>query len=729
MPIAQACYIAMKVCEGLDYAHNKRDSSGQELNLIHRDVSPQNVLVSFEGEVKIIDFGIAKAAGKGSKTQAGILKGKFGYMSPEQVRGLPIDRRSDVFSCGIVLYELLTGERLFVGESDFSTLEKVRNVEILPPSTYNRQIQPELERIVLKSLTRDVNDRYANAIDLHDELQAYVYTAGDFYSRKDLATWMKNIFSKEIKAEATKLEQFQRMKPLQELIAPNVQLQPDVSRRRPTTQPPPIPGRGQRSRPAGTIPPAEVSAASAAATALSWDDDELETSIYAEDKKKSAVTEQPNTPPPHTLQIDDDEHVDISTPDEDDPDLSSLLSQKAPWPKEPKDWAGAPSQFSGQPKVAHGSRNEILPSKENTPSAVMRLANMASSMPSGKDTARSQRHGTMPTMSVQDNDKRSSPWIWPLAAFLLLLLGAALVALLVIKPGQDSQALTPAEDVNDDNRERRTDDAENNAAITADGNSTGFDLIVTPPSVEVTLDNEVIGKAPLQIRNLSPGPHSISIEAPQGYFNKTETFYVEAGKAPEVRISLDAMEVMGKFESTPPGASVVLVTEGVRLALGTSPIQAKLDPSKRYEVMFEKKGFRTQTQPIVFVGGANVSVFVDMNNRPRTRASSRRSSVGPSSNDDDSATERLADKASQASDNERSPGTISIGSKPPCKIYVDGRDTGFTTPKRNLELSPGSHRITFLNLEHGIKETFPVRIKPGESMPLIKDFRGQISDE
>src|SRR5687767_6344093 len=213
MPIAQACFVMMKVCEGLDYAHNKRDQSGRELNLVHRDVSPQNMLVSFEGEVKLIDFGIAKAAGKGSKTQAGILKGKFGYMSPEQVRGLPIDRRSDVFSCGIVLYELLTGERLFYGDSDFDTLEKVRNVEILPPSTYNRKIPDELERIVLKALAKDTEERYQNAIDLHDELQAFVYTAGEFYSRKDLAGWMKKTFGKEIEEETAKLESYRQLKP------------------------------------------------------------------------------------------------------------------------------------------------------------------------------------------------------------------------------------------------------------------------------------------------------------------------------------------------------------------------------------------------------------------------------------------------------------------------------------------------------------------------------------
>ena len=133
-PIPLTCYCIAKCCEGLDYAHRKKDRQGRDMNIVHRDVSPQNVLISYEGEVKVIDFGIAKAAGKATKTQAGILKGKFGYMSPEQIRGLPLDRRSDVFAIGVCLYEMLTGERLFVGDSDFSVLEKVRKVEVLPPS-------------------------------------------------------------------------------------------------------------------------------------------------------------------------------------------------------------------------------------------------------------------------------------------------------------------------------------------------------------------------------------------------------------------------------------------------------------------------------------------------------------------------------------------------------------------------------------------------------------------
>ncbi len=257
MPVAQACFIMMQVCEGLDYAHNKRDAQGRELNLVHRDISPQNVLIGYDGEIKLIDFGIAKAAGKASKTQAGILKGKFGYMSPEQVRGLPIDRRSDIFAVGICLYELLTGERLFVGESDFSTLEKVRNVEILPPSSYNRKIPEELERIVLKALAKDVDDRYQNAIDLHDDLQAFLYTVGEFYSRKDLAGWMKKTFASEIEEDVGREEQFRQF------VAPTPG--PSVSAA--------APRKGVAAAGAGAK-------ASTGENDMEWDDEELETQIF-----------------------------------------------------------------------------------------------------------------------------------------------------------------------------------------------------------------------------------------------------------------------------------------------------------------------------------------------------------------------------------------------------------------------------------------------------------------
>ncbi|HNK45143.1 MAG TPA: protein kinase [Pseudomonadota bacterium] len=207
MPLAQSCFVVMKLCEALDYAHNKQDSLGNPLSVVHRDVSPQNVLVSYEGEVKLIDFGIAKASvTRETQTEAGVLKGKFAYMSPEQVRGDAVDRRSDVFSTGIVLYELLTGERLFPPDQELHVLEKIKNVEVLPPTAYNRKIPEELDRIVMKALAGQPADRYQTAMDLHADLQSFLYTSGEFFSRKDLAAWMKRVFRTEMDAEQNEID-------------------------------------------------------------------------------------------------------------------------------------------------------------------------------------------------------------------------------------------------------------------------------------------------------------------------------------------------------------------------------------------------------------------------------------------------------------------------------------------------------------------------------------------
>ena len=207
-PIPLTCYSIAKCCEGLDYAHRQKDRQGRDMTIVHRDVSPQNALISYDGEVKVIDFGIAKAAGKATKTQAGILKGKFGYMSPEQIRGLPLDRRSDVFAIGVCLYEMLTGERLFVGDSDFSVLEKVRKVEVLPPTTYNRKIPEALEKIVMKALAKDVDDRYQYASELGDDLQRFLITSEAIFSRKDLAQYMKATFAEEYEREKQRMMEY-----------------------------------------------------------------------------------------------------------------------------------------------------------------------------------------------------------------------------------------------------------------------------------------------------------------------------------------------------------------------------------------------------------------------------------------------------------------------------------------------------------------------------------------
>ena len=212
MPVEQSAYIISQVCDGLDYAHRKTDEKMNPLNIVHRDISPQNMIVSYEGTVKLIDFGIAKAKSKSTKTQVGMLKGKFSYMSPEQVNGQPIDRRSDIFSLGVVFFEMLTGKRLFLGKNDVETLEKIRKAEVVPPSYFNSDVPPELDRIVLKALAKDREDRYQWASEFSEDLKKFSYSSGKTFSRQDMMNFMSEFFADEIEEESAKLEQYQKIK-------------------------------------------------------------------------------------------------------------------------------------------------------------------------------------------------------------------------------------------------------------------------------------------------------------------------------------------------------------------------------------------------------------------------------------------------------------------------------------------------------------------------------------
>ncbi len=193
LPVALALQVASLLASALDYAHKKRDFEDRELGLVHRDVSPQNVLISYEGDVKLCDFGIAKAASKASQTRAGALKGKLQYMSPEQAWGKTIDHRSDIFSLGLVLYEMLTGEKVFKGESELSVLEQVRDPIIAAPSSHNPELGPDVDRIVFRALDPDRETRYQSALDLQRDLEGVMRSQGLAADRAAIAAFLAGL--------------------------------------------------------------------------------------------------------------------------------------------------------------------------------------------------------------------------------------------------------------------------------------------------------------------------------------------------------------------------------------------------------------------------------------------------------------------------------------------------------------------------------------------------------
>jgi len=223
MQIELALFIASKVAAALDYAHRKRDFDDHDLGLVHRDVSPQNVLISQEGDIKLCDFGIAKAASKASHTQAGALKGKLQYMSPEQAWGRAIDKRSDVFALAAVLFEMLTGRRLFTGDNELSILEQVREARVVAPSTINDEVPPEIDSIVLKALSKDPAQRYQTAGEMARDLDAILYNFKPTPTSADLAIYMHRLSTSEpIPVAAPEPEHIEPAKPKPMLGAPPV---------------------------------------------------------------------------------------------------------------------------------------------------------------------------------------------------------------------------------------------------------------------------------------------------------------------------------------------------------------------------------------------------------------------------------------------------------------------------------------------------------------------------
>jgi serine/threonine-protein kinase len=187
MPVESAVFIATKICQGLAYAHELTTVDNKQLRIVHRDITPANVLITKYGEVKIVDFGLAKASSQLAESDAGMIKGKYGYLAPETVMELPVDHRVDIFSMGIILWEMLAGQRLFFGRTEYETVKLVHAAVIPSLSAYNPMVPRELEWIVLRALSRDPKTRYQSAGHFGRDLTTFLYRYGRAVSEYEIA--------------------------------------------------------------------------------------------------------------------------------------------------------------------------------------------------------------------------------------------------------------------------------------------------------------------------------------------------------------------------------------------------------------------------------------------------------------------------------------------------------------------------------------------------------------
>lgn len=752
MKPAMAAFVARCICMGLDHAHRKTDASGSLLGIIHRDVSPQNILISYNGDVKVIDFGIAKAASRATKTQAGIIKGKFGYMSPEQVRGLPLDRRSDVFAIGTILYEMLTTERLFVGESDFATLEKVRNVDVPPPSAVNPACPAALEAIILRALARNVDDRYQWASDMLVDLQAYQQAAP--FTAAQLAGWMREQFAGDVERDRSRFQEHRKIDPTEFLgtsTGASIVLVRGLD----------VPATSKSvAQPAGGRPVG-------ATVTLGLDDIELDELPLATDPRGELA-----------------DATQVSSPE-----FKEILGAAE----------GGGRATGGEISGAAIAIDEII---EVTPAelALIERVEAVSPRPTMVDTQlpahtpaavppprreRTRSSGPVPIIAAERTTRPSgqAPIVASTRPSLArdLLVGIAVAAVLVVGVLGVRTYLLPSRVL-------------------------GTLVVTVSPAVKATLVLDGIERgqidpgAVLTVKNLRVGPHRLLLRGESGSFDETvnvpagnpavvaatlrgaesavgggksgvlkillkergaqifidgaQTLVVgdspivlEAGVPHELRIALSGHEDVRetlllkpgetivrapalqpakghlRVETVPPGAEVRVDGKSI----GRSPVTVGgLDAKRAVSIDVQKSGYLPVKRMVDFVAGAQQKVELVLVavtfGAAKVQADSSPKRTRRKVDDELPRLIVPADDAPAAGSSQELGHLIAL-TQPWARVLVDGKDTGKTTPiagRAKLPLSPGFHIITFET--DGKSYDFAINIKPGQDYRLERQL-------
>ncbi|MBH24129.1 MAG: hypothetical protein CMH57_06695 [Myxococcales bacterium] len=779
--IFMATHVAMKVCAALHYAHTKADASGNPLHIVHRDVSPHNVLLSYEGDTKIIDFGIAKAQGKTSETQVGILKGKFSYMSPEQVRGLHVDHRADIFSLGIVLYEMLTLERLFLGESDFDTLEKIRKVEMAPPTLYNPHIPRELEDIVLKSLAKAADDRFQSASEMYDALDRFMRNQGSYFQSKELASVMKGLFAAEIEMERKKLDHYRTIS-LDSLKQQQQQSNNGFLRWDEEELDTQVFGRdGKPIAGAGVISPALDS--DEPLPDIVYKDAPPATAELLDVVELAAGFDDLDDP---TMEFDRDEHLSALTggglddpappiPPEPSLDPSPPTPTPAPAPPPPAAPSG-PDLFGSSTPTARPTAIKPPPPAPKRNGLVIGLlvalillllggivaVLTVPSMLAPDDSAITFKVSNVDQVTIAIDDK-------------VVHEGPATQDIIVDKVGPGSRSIT----ISADGFATLTDSLKVEAGQkyvlpiqlekkAAAASASGISVKVTHADASVFVDGKPISDPPPFEHNLSPGTYQVKFTK-AGFLDEVRDVTVKDGEVARVDVTLRPSQVALNVRAEPQTAMITVLEldkpgekTGRKVQSGKGTLEVSgLDATRSFRIVAEAPGHEPYAEEFTPGSEPSTSIVAKLTSskedEPVVADNTRDTTSRPGETNDNllakreearkkreearkrrEEEERKAAAARKAEEDRKrreearkdttppaekppektGPGFLNVASKPAAQVMIDGASVGWT-PVINHKVSPGPHSVVLVNDKEGIRKTYRVTIKSGQSRSLI----------
>lgn len=642
LSIEMCCHLVKEVCEALEYAHTKSNSDGEPLSLIHRDVSPQNILVGYDGQVKLIDFGIAKAAGKATKTRSGILKGKFGYMSPEHVRGRPIDRRSDIFALAVVLYELLTLERCFRGKDDFSTLEKVRRVDFRAVRELNRAVPPELEKIVMKGLAKSPKSRFQSAAEFQEALQTFLYQVGSFVSRKHVSKFMTSLFEEEKEQERVILNKFRQYARLHIPAARRASSLDDL-----------IAGSAVKLAPTTKLLPDEENKIAPSSALL-------------------------DSPSPSSIE-------DRSTENMPDPPPSLHLHDR-------------PTVKSNTNTKTNAAIAPQIVKRPNTDRLRLLLIGLAALVLTGSAFLYLKAQQMEPG-SIQITTEPSEVTIY--VDSVKTYAGPTPITLNNIAPKQRYAINLTADEYDPQERRISLEPGETRQlriALTPTSGRTKLTLRTIPPGAEVVIDGKRIGKTPLDQVSVKSGKRVINFIR-DGVTVKSETVLISLGETKTHEVSLPPSNIDVDVSVSPRSGSTINIrdSKGQETKHGSSPLRVRVPNDGSHELIVRAPGYETDIRRLKSKKSTlGLSVVLTptqatLKKRKRARSSPSMTKLGAPLNR--AKSKRIENELTQKTDDQpRGIGYLSIHSFPSAECFIDGTPIG-TTPVYRSEVSAGAHAI------------------------------------